>query len=312
MKRKIITILSILCLLTLVIGIPVFAEESSDSVVNPYSVSFKYTSDSTYHGGFTYETYSDNILNETGFKIICDLPIGHEIYDNPDTPHIDGIRINGNTVESLKFAIKDTCVDAYTVDVRLVYSEGVLGDIAKMSDGTYDWTQLLANPVMLLQLGYWALAIITVIIGLITSLFGKKAKVKTADEIATSVKDAAEVSLEKIKNSVTETVIAEFTPVFQTLLKDIENVVKAVTLSTSKSKDAPLALLDVLQDTISSNDVNSLIENVRQAILEKAERDANVHDSNAATLHAIANQESTALPVASENPNAETHPKSVF
>lgn len=329
MKRKIFIGLMLLSLLLTFTQFSVFAEEaqiepepgevletqepSESDVV--YNVLFKYTADSTAQAGITYETYSDSILNEVGFKIVEDLPIGHEIYDNPETAYIDGIRVNGNTVDSFKIPVKDETITTYTVDLRIVYSEGVLGDIAKMSDGTYDWSQLLANPVILLQLGYWALAIITVIIGLITSIFGKKTKVKTADEISSNVTNAAEVALVKIKESVTETVIAEFTPVFQTILKDFENVVKAVTLSNSKSKDAPLALLDVLQDTVNSTDVNALIDNIRKTIEEQSLKDSSAHAGNVATLHAIATQEDAVPSPTSDNRGVkddEPKTKSVF
>lgn len=329
MKRKIFIVLTILSLLLTLTGVSVFAEEGqiepsqgeTPEVQEPsepvivYNVLFKYTSDSTAHAGITYETYSDSILNEVGFKIVEDLPIGHEIYDNPETAYIDGIRVNGNTVDSFKIPVTDANVAVYTVDLRIVYSEGVLGDIAKISDGTYDWSQLLANPVILFQLGYWALAIITVIIGLFTSIFGKKTKVKTADEISSSVTNAAEVALVKIKESVTETVIAEFTPVFQTILKDFENVVKAVTLSNSKSKDAPLALLDVLQETVNSTDVNALIDGIRKAIEEQSLKDSSTHADNVATLHAIATQEDAVPSPTSDNggvKNDEPKTKSVF
>ena len=280
MKRKLFICLILMAVLLTVTGLTTFAEDTQIEPptvevpdVPTYSVTFRYTSDSTASTGISYETYSDVILNEVGFKIVEDLPIGHVIYDNPETSYIDGIRVNGATVDSFKVVTSED-VSQYVVDLRIVYDEGVLGDIARMSDGTYDWTQLLANPVILLQLGYWALAIITVIVGLITSIFGKKAKVKTADEISSNVTNAAEVALTRIEERVTETVIAEFTPVFQTILSDMENVIKAVTISTSKSKDAPLALLDVLQDTVKSNDINTIIDNVRQAIVEKAQRDA--------------------------------------
>jgi hypothetical protein len=300
-------------------GLTTFAEDAQIEpptvevpAVPTYSVTFRYTSDSTASTGISYETYSDIILNEVGFKIVEDLPIGHVIYDNPETSYIDGIRVNGDTVDSFKVVTSED-VSQYVVDLRIVYDEGVLGDIARMSDGTYDWTQLLANPVVLLQLGYWALAIITVIVGLITSIFGKKTKVKTADEISSNVTNAAEVALTRIEERVTETVIAEFTPVFQTILNDMENVIKAVTISTSKSKDAPLALLDVLQDTVKSNDINAIIDNVRQAIVEKAQRDLANHDNTIATLHAIANQEPVPItPPTETRENVEPEHKSVF
>ena len=320
MKPKILSVLLTVILMLTLFNVVAFAEDTPVEVPEQTpvecSVIFKYTSDSVYSGGLTYEMYSDAILGEVGFKIVTDLPVGYVIYDDPETAHIDGIRINGTTTESLKVPIASDSTALFTVDVRVVYAEGILGDIARMSDGTYDWTQLLANPVVLLQLGYWALSILTLVVGMFASLFGKKVKVKTADDIASSVASVAETSLTQIKESITETVIAEFTPILQTILKDLENVVKAVTLSTSKSENAPIALLDVLQDTVSSTDVNALIDNVRQSVVSRVAANAKAHADNAATLHAIATADSTPTvvvePVEEVLPVVETQTKSIF
>lgn len=295
MRKLTLSLLATLLIFS-VFGVAVYAEEPvSESVPSEffteYTVSIKYTDDSTCKSGVLYETYSDSILNEAGFKLVADLPIGHVIYDDPETSYIDGIRINGSTVETLKVPVDGTGVTEYVVNVRTVYTEGVLGDIARMSDGTYDWTKLLENPVMVFQLAYWALAILTVVAGLITSVLGKKKKVKTADEIASSVDAVAKEALSKIEHKVTDTVITEFTPVFDTILKGLENVVKAVTLSTSNSKEAPSALLDVLKESATTDDVNALIDNIRKAVESKAEESAISHAENAAILHAIAHSE---------------------
>lgn len=305
--RKLTFILLATLLIFSVFGVAVYAEESvSESVSSEffteYTVSIKYTDDSTCKSGVLYETYSDATLNEAGFKLATDLPIGHVVYDDPETSYIDGIRINGSTVESLKVPVDGTDVTEYVVNVRTVYAKGVLGDIARMSDGTYDWTKLLENPVMVFQLAYWALAILTVLAGLITSVLGKKKKVKTADEIASNVDNAAKEAFSKLESKVTDTVIAEFTPVFNTILKGLENVVKAVTLSTSNSKEAPSALLDVLKESATTDDVNALIANIRKAVEAKAEEDAATHAENVATLHAIAHSEES-----SENTSEEAH-----
>lgn len=319
--RKIFSALLILAILTSVFCISAFAEDAPETSETPspivpetqeqtvfteYTVTFRFTSDSTYASGMSYETYSDAILNEAGFKILCELPAGHVLYDNPDTAYIDGIRVNGNTVNSLKVPVLDDAVTSFVVDVRTAYADGILGDLAQMSDGTYDWAKLLENPVMVLQIVYWALAILTLAIGIFAGLFGRKTKVKTADDISASVTTAAESALTKIENRVTETVIEEFTPVFKTLLKDFENVVKAVTLSTSNSKDAPVALLDVLKETSSATDVTALIDSIRQVAIDKLKQNEDSHSVNVATLHAIA--ESTVEEVL---PNVET-PKSIF
>lgn len=333
--RKIFSIMLVLMILTSCFCISAFAEDAPEvpeiseipdvptpevqekTAFTDYTVTFRFTSDSTYAAGMSYETYSDAILDESGFKIIHTLPVGHVIYDNPETAYIDGIRINDATTNSFKVPVVDDSVSTFVVDVRTVYADGILGDIARISDGTYDWTKLLENPIMVLQFAYWALAIITVIVGIFASLFGRKTKVKTADDISSSVTSAAEAALVKIENRVTETVIEEFTPVFKTILADFENVVKAVTLFTSNSKEAPIALLDVLKDASSSNDVTSLIDSIRQVALDKLKQDEDEHTSRVALLQAIAAEAVQSDPIEAPelieevSTNVES-PKSVF
>lgn len=319
MKRKIITFLCIVIAIFLLFSIAAYAEDTpppEDSSVEDlpnvtYSVVFEYASDSTANTGITYETYSDTSVDEFGFKIVNDLPIGHVIYDDPNTTYIDGIRVNGATVNSLKVAITDTSITKYTVVVRTVYAEGILGDIAKMSDGTYDWAQLLENPLVLLQLIYYAAAIISLLGGAIIASTSKKVKAKTSNEIADKVSSAAHTSLIEIKQEVTEAVIQEATPILNKILTACEDVVKAATLATSKSKEAPLTLLDVLHHAASNTDTTELIAQIRQNVGIQITRDAETHSSNVETLHNIEARASTPAEAPKEVEHAP-EPKSVF
>ena len=319
MKRKIITFLCVIATLCMLFSVVAYAEdtpltesEGSETITAPaYSVTFEYAEDSTAKAGLSYETYFDMSLNEVGFKLVNDLPIGHVIYDDPETSYIDGIRVNDTTVETLKFAVTDTTVTEYKVVVRTVYAEGLLGDIAKMSDGTYDWAQLLENPLVLLQLIYYAAAIISLIGGAIIASTGKKVKAKTSDEIADKVSDAAATSLQEIKREVTETVIQEATPILNRILSACEDVVKAATLATSKSKEAPLALLDVLHHATSNTDTTELIGQIRQNVVTRLTKDTEAHESNVETLRNIESRASIPAEAPTE-PEHASEPKSVF
>lgn len=307
MKRKLFALLCIVAVLGSVFGIAAYAEEPENPAPT-YTIKFEYASESTVKSGISYETYSDELVNESGFKILDELPIGHVIYDDPETSYIDGIRVNGGVVESLKVPLTDAT--EYVVVVRTVYAEGVLGDIARMSDGTYDWTKLLENPIILLQLVYWVLAIVSVIAGALISSNSKKTKAKTANEISEGVEGICKEYLEKMKHELTEVVISDATPILQKILYAFEDVIKAVTLSTSKSKEAPLALLDLLQHAANSTDVSSLIDSLRKVIEEQVDETAIERSANVETLRAI--EARAATPAEAPKEGHASEPKSVF
>lgn len=287
-KRKIFAVVFAV-ILVLSLALPVFAEEvtgpelpeepvspSADWVnavqqtVENYKngdVNIIYTEDSVTWCGIDWEVNIDILAKNVYLELISDLPAGYVIYDSPDTPYIDGIRVNGNTVESTKIAIDWTQDINYEVIVKVDYAESIMGDLARMSDGTYDWTKLLENPVGLLMALYYVLAILSVVIGIFAMWRGKNKKVKTADEISKSVEEKAHESAMTIIEDKILPIVTSFQNTSQAL-------VKAFALTTSKSKEAPTALLDVLQ-TVSSTDAASAIEQAKATIAnDRAAADA--------------------------------------
>lgn len=230
-------------------------------------VNIIYTDDSVSYYGISWEVYIDVLTKNVYLEIINELPVGYVIYDSPDTPYIDGIRVNGSTVDSTKFAIDWTQDLNYEVIVKVDYAEGIVGDLARMSDGTYDWTKLLENPVGLLMALYYILATLSVAIGIFAMWFGKNKKVKTANEISKSVEEKAHESAMSVIEDKVIPIVTSFQNTSQAL-------VKAFALTTSKSKEAPTALLDVLQ-TVSSTDAVAAIEQAKAAIAnDRAAADA--------------------------------------
>lgn len=284
MRRKLCALLTLVLVLGLLFGISTSAEESTPETL----FEVKYSSDSVLTSGITCEPYVEPGTLKIGFEIIKDLPTGYTIYDSGDTPYIDGIRVNGETVDSLKIIISED-VTKYTVDVKIVYAAGILGDLASMSDGTYDWVTLLENPIVLLQGIYFALAILTLCAGMVSAFFGKRKKVKTADEIASKVSEASETAIVNVEERVTKTVISEVLPIVQKIFDDFQNVVKAVTLSTSKSKEAPIALLDTLKDAANAS-TSELIDKIQEAVKVEIAEDAAVREERLKTLREFANK----------------------
>lgn len=331
--KRFLILVGILAMLIPWLGVPAFAEESEveppaedtvveDTVVEDdapqnvlpaYTVNIKYTEDSSAIKGISYETYVDPVTLAVGFKIVEDLSIGHIIYDNPDTAYIDGIRINGETTDTLNIIIDQGT--AYEIIIRTVYEDNLLGDVAKIIDGTFDFKTLLENPVMLLMGAYYVISILSVVFASIASLFSKSKKVKTADEIAAAVNTAAAKvdesannAVEKVRTEVTDTVLAEVKPMLQTILDDIRNIVTALTLSTSKNKEAPLAMLDTLQKSVESTDVVGLIDGIRKTVTDGIAKNDKVRADNVETLHEIASHADTPA----EEPATQPTNKSIF
>lgn len=221
-------------------------------------VNIIYTADSVLRAGLYVDSGVDVLTRQVYLVISTDLPAGYVVYDNPNTTYIDGIRVNGKTVDTYRVPIDYTQNIDYEVIVKITYAEGFTGTLAQMSDGTYNWTQLLENPVGLLMALYYILATVAVLSGIFAAWRGKNKKVKTADEISKAVTTAADSAASKAIDEQVMPVVTAFQSTAQAL-------VKAFALTTSKSKEAPTALLDVLQ-TVSSTDAVAAIDQARQLL----------------------------------------------
>ena len=257
-----------------------------------YDVNLTYTPDSVRAEGIWLEPWTDAVKQSAGFKISSDIAFGVEIYDDPATTIIDGIRINGQEVSSLVYTFDLDNPSDTLVEVRLVYSENLLGDIAKMSDGTYNWTELIENPVMLMQLAYYVLAALSIIISSFAALSSKKKKVKTANEIADAVDARVQAGVEAFATQYSEYLKESLLPVISQMVETNKTVVKAITLSTSKAKEAPIALLDVLQE-VSDVDAAKLIDEARASVLKNMSESEKKRAAMQAALHNISTPDTT-------------------
>ena len=313
MKLKKLTIVAILVMLTCCIGLNAYAETATD--IEPentpaYYVTIRYSEDSSTVEGISYEVYVDPATFAIGFKIANDLPFGHVIYDDPTTAYIDGIRVNGATVNSLT-VIPEQGTN-YDIIVKTVYEDNLLGDIAKIIDGKFDFKILLENPTLLLMSLYYILAILSIVGCTISALHSKKKKIKTSDEIAAKVTESSDRAVEKVKTEVTETVLAETTPILQRIFDGIQNVVTAITLSTSKSSSAPIAMLDTLQKATDASNVTALIDDIRKTVTESVAKTEEIRAANVETLKEIAAALEPAEPAPTTDEPANTVTKSVF
>ena len=283
--RKLFAIIMCVVLL-MALAIPVFAEDavgpgtqtSEDwasevlAIIETHKkgdVNIIYTDDSVVTSGVYTDGTVDVLSKQVLFIIDVDLPAGYVVYDDPSTEYIDGIRLNGQTVTSYRVPIDYTQDVDFELVVRTVYAEGFLGTVAQMSDGTYNWVQLLENPIGLLMAAYYVLATVSVVVGIFAMFRGKNKKVKTANEISVKVHEAADAAA-------TQAIEQKILPIVTAIQGTSQSLVKAFALTTSKSKEAPVALLDVLQ-TVSNADATAAIEEAKKRIAEdraKAEAEA--------------------------------------
>lgn len=299
MKRwnKLFSVLAIGVILSMLCCIPVVATEpeSEEVPIEPVlsledvTFVFKYTSDSVTSEGLTYQTYSDPISNQTGIELVQNFGLGYCIYDDAETEIIDGIRINGKEVTSLRIPIDaENHILEYEIAVRTVYIDNAAGSLAQILDGTFDYSQLITNPVFIFQLAYWVFMAIAGFVGLITVVRNRKIKAKTSDEIANKVVDNVDLLKQQLIDIVTGTVKSEILPLAQASVKSGKEAVKAILLSTSKSKDAPSALLDVFKES-SDLDISNIVDEVREELAKSIGSHEDTRASNLNALHNIAN-----------------------
>lgn len=281
-------VLVVLMLCTLCVSVS--AEDTA------FEIRVTYTSDCAVKTG-VYATASLDALTGQMLLLINDnLPAGYVIYDDGITEYIDGIRVNGQTVTSLQVPIEPdtTC---YEIVVKTTYAEGFVGALAQMSDGTYDWTKLLENPIGLLTALYYMLATCSILVSLILVFRGKSSKAKSAAEISKAVTDAAHAAAQN-------TIENEVLPIVSAFQNTAQSLVKAYALTTSKSKEAPVALLDVLNE-VAAADAATIIAQAKEYV-EASKNKAEVAKQNTINkLNEIANASQEALSNGTKTTGAE-------
>lgn len=283
-KNKLILILCSILLFT-VFGFTIQAEEPLDvtttttgpseqekfqEMVEQYKyntdVFIEYTHDSISSSGIDYEISVDPFTYIISLSLTKDLSFGHKIYDDPGTEIIDGIRVNGETITSLNNIVIDIAKDTEIL-IKIVYTEGIPGLLAKISDGTVTAEELLANPLILMQLVYYVIAVLSIIVGGLGVFKAKKKKIKTADDIASLIDSRTQEAQEALQTKFLSLIDETLLPLIQKTVDTNKQVVKAITLSTSKMKEAPIALLDTLKE-IGDIDTNEMLESAKTSVIK--------------------------------------------
>lgn len=284
-----------------------------------YDVYVNYTSDSVCKYGVVIDPIVDILKYNVSLKIdVSLLPSGVEVYDDPTTDIIDGIRIDGEEVTSYTVPVDLSVPRDITVAVKLVYSDGVLGTLAMISDGNYDWEVLLQDPLILMQGFYYGIAALSLIVSAIAAFKAKKKKVKTAEDIAAQVDAKVKEGCDNMSILTADLLQQTFLPILTEAVNSNKSVVKALTLSTSKNKEAPVALLDLLKE-VSDVDTAKIIEEARESVLKniadvdaKRELTRNILSQIATGTYQEVSNETDSAPEGSEESEPEIERKSVL
>ena len=246
------------------------------TVATPTEPTITYTSDSVISEGISLNVLETSTEDNVIAKVVVDLPMGYTVYDDSSTDYVDGIKVNDEYLGS-DYLIQHYDVNQnYTILVKTIYSRGISGIIASIQDGTYDYGKLFSNPVMIFQIIYYAIAIIAVIVsGILTSKSKKWKSITTADW-----QTVAENKMKEMQARTTEQNMKYFSenlmPLLKTILSNEQNIVKSIAISMNKDKNAPIAVLDILQEVSSNTDTDKIINEAKESLEEanKAKEEA--------------------------------------
>lgn len=226
-----------------------------------------YTPDSIVSEGVLLEPRVDTLKLEISIVITPTYSFGKCIYDDPATPTIEGVRVNGEEVTSLVIPVDLDNPKEHVVDVRIVYSDDLTGTLAKIVDGKFDWQMIMDEPLLAFQALYYAIAAVSLVVSGFSILFSKKKKVKTADDIANAVDSHVKDGCDTLSIQYSDLLKENFLPVLTQVVDTNKAVVKAIALSTSKNKEAPVALLDLLKE-VSDMNVSTVIDEAQSNVLK--------------------------------------------
>ena len=257
----------------------------------------EYTSDSVIVQGIGYDVHESSTEENIVVEITVDLPLGYVVYDNPETAYIDGIKVNEEYLNSNYLVEHYDYTKPLTILVKTTYDKGIAGIVASMQDGNYDYSELLSNPIMVIQGLYYVLAALSIVLGGLGILKSKKYKATSSEQW----KNAADQYLETALNTSKEQTIkimldflnTNILPVLKQALTNDQKIIQAIALQTSKDDKAPVAILNLLQEISNTADTDKAINEAKIALEEsKIAKDKALAETKQA-LEEIANSTNT-------------------
>lgn len=241
-----------------------------------------YTEDSAYKDGVSFGVYYTDESKESMYlEFIVDLPEGYKIYDLEETEYIEGILVNGTPLASNYIYKNFDSHSTNIVNIKTIESY-VTSTKPNIFEEGFDWEALLTDPITLLQVGYYVLAAFSIIVGGIGMFKSKKYKNITSNQWAETANSQMQSVITKATDSVFSMFDSKVTglfnndilPILQQTLTNEQNIIKAIAVSTSKSENAPIAVLDILEQITDNVDTTKIIAKAKEAIEEaKKERE---------------------------------------
>lgn len=206
--------------------------------------------------------YEEDVLVSKDLLIKERHMLGYIIYDNPETAYIDGLKFDNQYVYNWTVKDYDDTVN-HTFLVKTVYTDDFAGMFAAGKDG--DWSKLMANPLTVIQIIYYVLAAVSLILGGFGLFSARKKKAKTSEEIATAVSTKATEAGNDLKEESLELLNNTISPIIAKLQEQNQALIQAFILAQSGDPDAKLALIKLL-NKVSSEDINDIVNNITKAI----------------------------------------------
>lgn len=223
-----------------------------------------YTSDSVYkEASYITTTVTQEEDSSYTLHIEKTMTLGFCVYDNPDTEQIEGVKLDDKFITDWVIPNYDPTVE-HTILVKTVYTDDVAGMFAAAANG--DFSKLLSNPVMLMQIIYYFLAATSLIGGGIGIFKSRKNKAKTSKQIANEVSLSANASFLKVEGMVTDIFSTTVIPVIQQIQTQNHQILEALIISKNTDADSQIALIDLLKRAATDVDIESLAETTKENI----------------------------------------------
>lgn len=192
--------------------------------------------------------------------------LGYCIYDNPDTVYIDGLKFDEEWVVDWTVPNYDDTVE-HTLKIRTVYTDDTAGMLMAAKQG--DWSKVLSNPLIILQIVYYVLAAASILGGMFIAVKSKGKAAKTTNQFASEFNTFYQAKMDVLAQH-TESTIEGYVeqmivPVYKKMQAQHKDLISALILSQSGDKDSKLAFINLLQET-ANEDVSTLVETIKKGI----------------------------------------------
>lgn len=225
--------------------------------------------------------------------------LGYKIYDNPETPYIDGIKWDDEWLDADWTVYNVDFSKEHSLVLKTVYTDDYAGMVVAAKDG--DWSLMLKNPETILKLVYYIIATISILVGGFSLFRNKKFKFNIKDQIAEALEKKAEEFKTTAENKVNQ-FVEGMTPILKAQEDKYNNIIKGIMLSKSKASEDTLALINLLESATDKDEIAKIAEQLKTKVVTEAEaKQAEIAEAKA-TVHAIAEEAVEEAVKAAEKP----------